>query len=427
MLHDALTDAQPSDRPGERGSGTRRRRRRAAVTRRARLDAELVRRGLARSREQAQELVAAGQVRVPGRTTVKPATQVTPAEPIVVEEPRRRGATSPAAGTSSRARWTPSSRTGSRSPAGGRWTPARRPAASPTCCCAGVPPVRLRRRGLRAARLVAADRRAGHRPGPHERPGPRAGSGRRPGRPGRGGPVLHLAAAGAARPGRGARATGRRPGADGQAAVRGRPGARSAPAASCASRGCAPRRCAASPRRPATLGLGVAGVTASPLPGPAGNVEYFLWLRRDAEPLDGAAVERGRRGGPAVTGPHGPASSGTPGGTRRWRRCAGQRSASRRPGSACGSSPTRPPTSASRECQAVDPSDGQAADGCELVVVLGGDGTLLRAAEFARDTEHTAARRQPGPRRLPRGGRAGRARRHRRPGRGPRATPSRSG
>ena len=38
------------------------------MTRRARLDAELVRRGLARSREQAAELVAAGQVRVPGRT-----------------------------------------------------------------------------------------------------------------------------------------------------------------------------------------------------------------------------------------------------------------------------------------------------------------------------------------------------------------------
>ncbi|HVE98963.1 MAG TPA: TlyA family RNA methyltransferase [Mycobacteriales bacterium] len=32
----------------------------------------------------------------------------------------------------------------------------------------------------------------------------------------------------------------------------------------------------------ARLGLGTAGVTASPLPGPAGNVEYFLWLRRDA-------------------------------------------------------------------------------------------------------------------------------------------------
>jgi 23S rRNA (cytidine1920-2'-O)/16S rRNA (cytidine1409-2'-O)-methyltransferase len=36
----------------------------------------------------------------------------------------------------------------------------------------------------------------------------------------------------------------------------------------------------------AELGLGVAGVTASPLPGPSGNVEYFLWLRRGAEPLD---------------------------------------------------------------------------------------------------------------------------------------------
>src|SRR5213076_2372998 len=32
------------------------------------------------------------------------------------------------------------------------------------------------------------------------------------------------------------------------------------------------------------LCLGVLGVTASPLPGPAGNVEYFLWLRRDAPP-----------------------------------------------------------------------------------------------------------------------------------------------
>lgn len=32
-------------------------------------------------------------------------------------------------------------------------------------------------------------------------------------------------------------------------------------------------------------GWGVAGVTASPLPGPSGNVEYFLWLRRDAAAL----------------------------------------------------------------------------------------------------------------------------------------------
>ena len=56
------------------------------MSRRARLDAELVRRGLARSREQAAELVTAGQVRVPGRAAVKPATQVAPGDPIVVAE-----------------------------------------------------------------------------------------------------------------------------------------------------------------------------------------------------------------------------------------------------------------------------------------------------------------------------------------------------
>ena len=42
----------------------------------------------------------------------------------------------------------------------------------------------------------------------------------------------------------------------------------------------------------AGLGLGVAGLAASPLPGPAGNVEYFLWLHRDAPPLDPARLRR---------------------------------------------------------------------------------------------------------------------------------------
>jgi 23S rRNA (cytidine1920-2'-O)/16S rRNA (cytidine1409-2'-O)-methyltransferase len=37
------------------------------------------------------------------------------------------------------------------------------------------------------------------------------------------------------------------------------------------------------------LGLRAHGVVASPLPGPSGNVEYFLWLRR-GNPLDDAAV-----------------------------------------------------------------------------------------------------------------------------------------
>jgi 23S rRNA (cytidine1920-2'-O)/16S rRNA (cytidine1409-2'-O)-methyltransferase len=55
------------------------------VTRR-RLDAELVRRGLARSREQAGELIAAGRVRVGGRPAAKAATQVEPGAAIVVEQ-----------------------------------------------------------------------------------------------------------------------------------------------------------------------------------------------------------------------------------------------------------------------------------------------------------------------------------------------------
>ena len=46
-------------------------------------------------------------------------------------------------------------------------------------------------------------------------------------------------------------------------------------------------------------GLGVAGVTASPLPGPAGNVEYFLWLRRGAPPLDPARLEAAVADGPS--------------------------------------------------------------------------------------------------------------------------------
>jgi 23S rRNA (cytidine1920-2'-O)/16S rRNA (cytidine1409-2'-O)-methyltransferase len=47
------------------------------------------------------------------------------------------------------------------------------------------------------------------------------------------------------------------------------------------------------------LGLGALGVTASPLPGPAGNVEYFLWLRRGAPPLDDGQLERAIEEGPS--------------------------------------------------------------------------------------------------------------------------------
>ena len=39
------------------------------------------------------------------------------------------------------------------------------------------------------------------------------------------------------------------------------------------------------------LGWGTAGVARSPLPGPSGNVEFFLWLRKDAPAVDETAIE----------------------------------------------------------------------------------------------------------------------------------------
>ena len=51
-------------------------------------------------------------------------------------------------------------------------------------------------------------------------------------------------------------------------------------------------------------GLGVLGVTASPLPGPSGNVEYFLWLRAGASPLDDTDLARAVAEGPAGAAPH---------------------------------------------------------------------------------------------------------------------------
>jgi 23S rRNA (cytidine1920-2'-O)/16S rRNA (cytidine1409-2'-O)-methyltransferase len=48
----------------------------------------------------------------------------------------------------------------------------------------------------------------------------------------------------------------------------------------------------------AELGWGTAGVVASPLPGPAGNVEYFLWLRRDAGPAQDDDIRRAVEEGP---------------------------------------------------------------------------------------------------------------------------------
>jgi 23S rRNA (cytidine1920-2'-O)/16S rRNA (cytidine1409-2'-O)-methyltransferase len=46
------------------------------------------------------------------------------------------------------------------------------------------------------------------------------------------------------------------------------------------------------------LGLGMAGVVASPLPGPSGNVEYFLWLNRSAPAPNFSAITKAVEEGP---------------------------------------------------------------------------------------------------------------------------------
>jgi 23S rRNA (cytidine1920-2'-O)/16S rRNA (cytidine1409-2'-O)-methyltransferase len=48
-----------------------------------------------------------------------------------------------------------------------------------------------------------------------------------------------------------------------------------------------------------SLGLGCNGVVASSLPGPAGNVEYFLWLQKGSPALLEVDLDRAIETGPA--------------------------------------------------------------------------------------------------------------------------------
>jgi 23S rRNA (cytidine1920-2'-O)/16S rRNA (cytidine1409-2'-O)-methyltransferase len=67
----------------------------------------------------------------------------------------------------------------------------------------------------------------------------------------------------------------------------------------------------------AQLGLGLADVAASPLPGPSGNVEFFVWLRRDAPVADPervrAVVAAGPQGFPSPADAAGSATEEVPG------------------------------------------------------------------------------------------------------------------
>ncbi|MBO0774956.1 MAG: TlyA family RNA methyltransferase [Actinobacteria bacterium] len=266
------------------------------VTRR-RLDAELVRRGLARSRDQAADLVTAGLVTVSGQAAAKPATQVAPEDPIVVREQ--------AAGPQYVSR-------GGMKLAGAlaAFLPRGLTVAGRRCLDAGASTGGFTDALLRAgaAHVIAADvgygqlawsLRSDERVTVLDRVNVRSLT------PAQVAPppgvvtadlsfisltlVLPALAACAA------------PDADFLLLVKpqfevgkGRVGAGGVvrdpdlrAAAVAAVAGAA-----------ATLGLGVAGITPSPLPGPAGNVEYFLWLRRGAPPLDPGQLRQAVAGGP---------------------------------------------------------------------------------------------------------------------------------
>ena len=188
---------------------------------RARLDAELVRRGLARSRQQAAELIEQGRVAVRGVPAGKPATVVDRDTPVTVRETGERDWASRGA----------HKLIGALDAFGVDVAGAR--CLDAGASTGGFTDVLLdrgrragggRRRRLRPAGVAAAQRRAGAGARPHQRARPHPGRHRRPGADHGGRPLVHLAAHGAARAGRLHRA-GRRAAADGQAAVRGGPGA----------------------------------------------------------------------------------------------------------------------------------------------------------------------------------------------------------
>jgi 23S rRNA (cytidine1920-2'-O)/16S rRNA (cytidine1409-2'-O)-methyltransferase len=260
---------------------------------RVRLDAELVRRGLAKSREQAGELVAAGLVAVAGQPTAKSATQVSRDVPITV---RRTGEPDYVS-------------RGGRKLAGALAVftdlhPAGRRCLDAGASTGGFTDVLLR---AGAAAVVAADVGYGQlawslRTDPRvtvvERVNVRTLEHVTP--------VPDLVVADLSfisltlvLPALVRCAT---PDADFVLLVkpqfevgRGRVGAGGVVRDATARSDAVKKVCAAAGQ----LGLGVHGITASPLPGPAGNVEYFVWLRRGAPPLDEDQLRQAVEEGPS--------------------------------------------------------------------------------------------------------------------------------
>jgi 23S rRNA (cytidine1920-2'-O)/16S rRNA (cytidine1409-2'-O)-methyltransferase len=266
---------------------------------RARLDAELVRRGLARSREQAAELIAAGRVTVNGEAAAKAATQVTRDTPILV------GADDDDPGYVSR---------GGHKLAGalaafGDLTVAGRVALDAGASTGGFTDVLLR---AGAAHVVAADVGYGQLAWSLQTD-PRV-------------TVRDRVNVRSLQPEQATTADGQQPDlvvadlsfislalvlpalvasvADDADFVlmvkpqfevgKGRVGAGGV----VRDAGLRAEAVSAVAQTAAGLGLGVLGVTASPLPGPAGNVEYFVWLRRGGPPLDDEDLRQAIAEGP---------------------------------------------------------------------------------------------------------------------------------
>lgn len=265
------------------------------MVRKARLDAELIRRGLARSREQAAGLIAAGQVTVSGQTAAKAATQVGQDAAIIV----RQSADGPAFASR-----------GGHKLAGALAAFAGLEVRGRRCLDAGASTGGFTDVLLRAgaAEVVAADVGYGQlawslRADPRVTVLDRVNV--RNLRPDQVTPVPTLvtadlsfisltqvlpALAGCAA-------------ADADFVLLVKPQfevGKSRVGAGGVVRDAALRAeaVAAVARSALGLGLGVCGVTASPLPGPSGNVEYFLWLRRGALPLDDAELRRAIAEGP---------------------------------------------------------------------------------------------------------------------------------
>ncbi len=271
-----------------------------AAPRRLRLDAELVRRGLARSREHASELVAAGRVSVGGQVAAKPATQVEAASAIVVtEDDADPGYASRGGHKLAGALDALDAARGGGPQVEGRYC------LDAGASTGGFTDVLLRRG---AAHVAAVDVGYGQlawsiqsdpRVTVRDRTNVRTLTAEEAGDPPPGLIVADLSFISLVKvlP---ALAAVAGPGADLILMVKPQfeVGKARLPAGAVvrdpALRAEAVRLVAAAG---AELGWGVRGVTASPLPGPSGNVEYFLWMAEGAPPLDEtdlvAAIEAG--------------------------------------------------------------------------------------------------------------------------------------